>query len=116
MIAEFADPADTPTSGRRRRAPRRGAGLRAAALGACFGLALFACGGDDEFDPAGGAERGIYEQIYTELELESEVTCQEPTSTVVGTTFSCHAEAEDGTKYDFTAEILENRVIGTKLD
>lgn len=89
--------------------------VRLLVVGGASALLLFACGSEDEFDPAGSAERGIYEQIYTELEMESEVTCQEPASLAVGTTFRCTADAEDGTSYEFVAEILANEVIGTKL-
>lgn len=82
-------------------------------LGALGGTA-HACSGDD-FDPAGAAERGIRDQIFVELDLDSEVVCEEPASEAVGTEFACHAEAEDGTAYDFVARILEDQVIGTRL-
>lgn len=86
----------------------------AVGLVAAVGGTLHACS-EDRFDPAGAAERGIRDQILVELELESEVTCEEPTSLAVGTEFACHAEAEDGTAYDFVARILDDEIIGTRL-
>jgi hypothetical protein len=96
---------------RRHRPPR----LRIGAMALVISAVAFACTGE-EFDPAGDAELGIREQIQVELGLESEVTCEEPETTAVGTRFRCHADAEDGTEYDFTAQILEGGVIGTQLD
>jgi hypothetical protein len=95
----------------RRRPPR----LRIGAMALAISAVAFACTGED-FDPSGDAELGIREQIQVELGLESEVTCEEPESTAVGTRFRCRADAEDGTEYDFTAQILEGDVIGTQLD
>lgn len=96
---------------RRVWAPR----LRVGAVALAIAAVAFACTGE-EFDPAGDAELGIREQIQVELGLESEVTCDEPESTAVGTRFRCRADAEDGTEYDFTAQILDGGVIGTQLD
>lgn len=83
---------------------------------AVVGAAVITSCGEDRFDPAAQAERGIRDQILVELELESEVSCTDPADTVVGTTFHCHADAEDGTTYDFTATILPDEYIGTSLD
>ncbi|MEZ5222737.1 MAG: DUF4333 domain-containing protein [Ilumatobacteraceae bacterium] len=83
---------------------------------AVAGAAAITSCGEDAFDPASQAERGIRDQILVELELESEVSCTDPADTVVGTTFHCHADAEDGTTYDFTATILPDEYIGTSLD
>jgi len=90
--------------------------MRTAGLSALAALGLVACTGEDGFDPAGAAERGIHDQIYTELELESTVTCADPVDIAVGTTFSCDAVAEDGKEYRFVAVIMTDEVIGTRLD
>lgn len=87
-----------------------------AALASLSPLALVACGGEDGFDPAGAAERGIRDQIATELQLQSTVSCADPADTIVGTEFSCDAVAEDGKEYRFVAVILADEVIGTRLD
>ena len=89
---------------------------RVIGLCALASSSLIACGGEEGFDPAGAAERGIHDQIYTELELESTVTCAEPANTVVGTEFSCDAVAEDGKEYRFVAVVMVDEVIGTRLD
>jgi hypothetical protein len=90
--------------------------MRVAGLGAFASLGLIACADEDGFDPAAAAERGIHDQIYTELRLESTVTCADPADTAVGTTFSCDAVAEDGKEYRFVAVIMADEVIGTRLD
>ena len=95
----------------------RVAGRRASvSLAALVPLTLVACGGEDGFDPAGSAERGIRDQIATELQLESTVTCADPADTAVGTSFRCDAVAEDGKEYRFVAVIMADEVIGTRLD
>jgi hypothetical protein len=44
--------------------------------------------------------------VETQLGLAlSEASCEDPTSSDVGTTFPCTAVAEDGTTYNFTVEI-----------
>jgi hypothetical protein len=77
-------------------------------------IALNGCG--DDFDPARSAENGIHDQILVELELDSEVDCDQPASHDVGERFSCVAEDEEGHTYHFVAEILPDEVIGTFLD
>ncbi len=79
-------------------------------------ITLNACSGEDEFDPAGSAERGIREQVLVELGLDSEVVCAEPATTDVGSSFECVATDEDGKIYTFVAKILPDEVIGTRLD
>ncbi len=88
---------------------------RIAAMAGLLVLGLLACS-EDRFDPTGTAERGIRDQIAVELGLSSEVRCDAPADTEVGTTFRCRADAEDGTVYDFVAQILDDEVIGTSLD
>lgn len=86
------------------------------AVGFCA-TTLIGCGdAADDFDPKTLAEDGIAEQILVELELHSDVTCVAPTSLAVGTEFECDADADDDTSYHFIAVILEDQIIGTKLD
>ena len=79
-------------------------------------VAVGFCAPPHDFDPKTLAEDGIAEQILVELELHSDVTCVAPTSLAVGTEFECDADADDDTSYHFIAVILEDQIIGTKLD
>jgi hypothetical protein len=82
---------------------------------AVVAVVMSGCGGEDPFDPSGSAEIGIHDQIFVELELDSEVDCAEPATTDVGATFECIATDEEGKRYTFVAEILPDEVIGTRL-
>lgn len=75
----------------------------AAALAAMV-LLLTACS-PDEADFQKRAAQFISDEISEQLELDSEVDCEAPASTDVGTTFTCTAKAADGTRYQYTAEI-----------
>jgi hypothetical protein len=75
-----------------------------AAVLAATGLLVMGCS-PDEGDFQQRAEEFVSDQIFEELDLDSEVTCEAPASTDVGTTFTCSAKAADGTRYEYLAEI-----------
>lgn len=88
---------------------------RIAAMAGLLVLGVVACS-ESTFDPAATAEQGIRDQIAVELGIGSDVACDAPTGSEVGTTFRCRADAEDGTSYEFVAEILDGEVVATSLD
>jgi hypothetical protein len=75
----------------------------AAAL-AATGLLLVGCS-PNEGDFQQKAAEVVGDEIRQQLDLDSEVDCEAPSSTDVGTTFTCTAKAADGTRYEFIAEI-----------
>lgn len=75
----------------------------AAAL-AVTALIVTACS-PDEADFQKKAAEVVSDEIRQQLDLDSEVDCEAPASTDVGTKFTCTAKAADGTRYTFNAEI-----------
>ena len=77
--------------------------LIAAAL-AATGLLVAGCS-PDEGDFQQRAAEFVSDQIQEQLDLDSEVDCEAPASTDIGTAFTCSAKAADGTRYEYVAEI-----------
>lgn len=75
-----------------------------AAVLAATGLLVAGCS-PDEGDFQQRAEEFVSDQIQEQLDLDSEVDCEAPESTDIGTTFTCSAKAADGTRYEYVAEI-----------
>lgn len=99
--------------------------MRRIMIPAVAGLALVgvaACS-PDEADFASEAESFIEDEdddVATEMGMTfSDADCEEPSSTDVGTTFSCNAVGDDGNTYVFTASIDGERsfqITGVTMD
>lgn len=67
--------------------------------------ALAACSVPDEGDYQSDAADFIVDQLRIDLDVDSEVECQAPASTDVGTSFACSAKTADGDRFEYVATI-----------
>lgn len=80
-----------------------------AGVAAC-GLLFAACSAD-ETDFKAAAVKTIKDAIEKEIEGDASATCDDPSSTKVGTTFDCVGTAGDGTEIPFLAEITGEKEV-----